>query len=81
MAWWNERMGADSWLPCRNDALGRPTAAMDVTKYAPKYETEEDYRKLFTVSIGMMDAFSADLDDIRGGLVFLSACKGIGMAQ
>jgi hypothetical protein len=33
-------MPPGSWLPCANDALGRPTAAMDYSKYAPKYESE-----------------------------------------
>ena len=56
MAWWNERMGADSWLPCRNDALGRPTAAMDVTKYAPSAQngatTLFDYQVVILILAG-----------------------------
>lgn len=70
-----------SWLPCGNDALGRPTAAYDVAKYSPKFESEDDYCKLFSITLQMMDALAADLDEVRSGVVFLAACKGIGMAQ
>jgi hypothetical protein len=39
-AWFEERLPHGSWLPCANDALGRPTAAMDYAEYTPKYESE-----------------------------------------
>jgi hypothetical protein len=65
---------------CPADAAGRPVVVCDIDPYRPGElsGTEAEWRSFFLDFVSMVEALTADLDELRRGAVCITQCRGMG---
>lgn len=60
------------------DSEGRAVLVSHVSKYLPAKLEPDEWRTMLVAGYYMFNAFNADVEEVRKGVVFVTDCRGMG---